>query len=575
MTQRRELGTTGRSMKSMYQYTLDTDEYLSSLKFPSNIPIYERMGRSDSQIKAILLMLELPIRSTQWFIKPCDNSSKSKEISDFIDNCLFGDYPKGISNGFDEFLKNICTMFQFGYSIFEKVFEVKDGYVKWKKFAVRPQSTIYDFLYDSVGDIKGITQTLVNQSFKQIDIGINKLLIFTHDKQQGNVEGISALRSAYKHWSIKDFLYKILNVGVERNLVGTPVLTLPENYTQNDFELAKEIVTDLRSSEFGGVTMPKDFLLEMFEGKRTLIDVLPYIEYQDRLISKSILAQFMDLGSNSGSFALSYDQSQMFLMMLEAAAKNICNIVNSHAIPELVNHNFSSDLYPKLTFKPLNSGRLVNVLKTLTDGKLVIPDEDLETWVRDMLDLPDKKVEEEIYNPMEDENDENMESEANQEKAENDIKSDDEKGSTENENIANNTTYKNRINENKTNGYSTKMSELDKILSNLNECNGIKEILLKQLHDLNEKVIKLDDSKWCTIKPRYVKQLTDCIFDYIKTVKLNEDNSDKLYIRASLKASDISSKLKNNFLNQQLNNKNNIANFDLIVNNVIKLPNRY
>jgi len=125
MTQRRELGSTGRSRRSMYQYTLDTDEYLSSLKHPSNIPIYERMGRSDSQIKAILLMLELPIRSTQWFIKPCDNSSKAKEISDFVSDCLFGDYPNGILNGFDEFLKNICTMFQFGHSIFEKVFEVR------------------------------------------------------------------------------------------------------------------------------------------------------------------------------------------------------------------------------------------------------------------------------------------------------------------------------------------------------------------------------------------------------------------------------------------------------------------
>ena len=575
MTQRRELGSTGRSRRSMYQYTLDTDEYLSSLKHPSNIPIYERMGRSDSQIKAILLMLELPIRSTQWFIKPCDNSQKAKKISDFVSDCLFGDYPNGILNGFDEFLKNICTMFQFGHSIFEKVFEVKKGKLKWKKFAVRPQSTIYDFLYDNVGDVKGITQTLVNQGFKRIDIGINKLLIFTHDKQQGNIEGISALRSAYKHWSIKDFLYKILNVGVERNLVGTPTLKLPENYTQNDFDLAKEIVTDLRSSEFGGVTMPNDFVLEMFEGKRTLIDVLPYIEYQDRLISKSILAQFMDLGSNSGSFALSYDQSQMFLMMLEAAAKNICNIVNSHAIPELVNHNFSSDLYPKLTFKPLNSGRLINVLKTLTDGKLVVPDEDLETWVRDMLDLPDKKEEEEIYNPMENSDQENMnneenESEANEEKAEEDIKSDDEKGSTENENIANNATYKNRIKDNNLNN-TKKMSENYNI--DLFKCNNIKDIMMKQLHDLSEKVIKLDTSKWCTIKPRYIKELTECIFEYMKSIKLDESNN--LYIRASLKASDVSSKLKNNFLNQQLNNKNCINEFNLIVDNVIKISNRY
>ena len=108
---------------------------------------------------------------------------------------------------------------------------------------------------------------------------------------------------------------------------------------------------------------------------------------------------------------------------------------------------------------------------------------------------------------------------------------------------------------------------------NLFKCNNIKDIMMKQLHDMNEKVIKLDTSKWCTIKPRYIKELTECIFEYMKSIKLDESNN--LYIRASLKASDVSSKLKNNFLNQQLNNKNNIGSFNLIVDNVIKISNRY
>jgi len=563
MIKRREIGTTGRSMQSMYQYTLDTDEYLSTLKHPSNIPIYERMGRSDSQIKAILLMLELPLRSTQWFIKSYDGSNEAKKISQYIEESLFGDYPNGIQGGFDEFLKNVCTMFQFGHSVFEKVFEVKNNYLKWNKFAVRPQSTIYEFLYDKVGDIRGITQELVGQGFKLVDININKLLIFSHDKQQGNFEGISAIRSAYKHWSIKDFLYKILNVGVERNLVGTPTLKLPENYTQNDFELAKEIVTDLRSSEFGGVTLPNGFDLSMFEGKRTLIDVLPYIEYQDRLISKSILAQFMDLGSSSsGSFALSYDQSQMFLLMLESSAKNICNIINSHAIPELVNHNFDSTLYPKLTFKPLNSGRLINVLKTLTDGNLVIPDTDLEEWLRDMLDLPDKKVDDNTFVPKDtNEIQSKPRDRSNQQKAEDDIISDEEKGTSENENRANNITYKDKI---KDNNLNMKLNETKDI-------EDIKDIMLKQLHDINEKVIKLDSSKWCTIKPRYKKELTESIYDYFRnsTDSIKCDDS-KLYILSSVKASNVSENLKDCFLIKYVNEDSNIiSKLDLIINDVL------
>lgn len=386
-----ELGGTGRSYAQRFQQYLGTDEYLSNLQFPYDVPIYEKMARSDGQVKAMLLMLSLPIRSTEWFIKPKDDSAEAKKIASFVEDCLFGGYGTGLSNGFDDFIKDVTTMFQFGHSIFEKVFEVKNGKYKWKKFAVRPQSTIYDIYYDNVGDVKGIEQYMIHNNWDKVYIPIEKLLIYSHDMQQGNVRGTSVLRAAYKHWTIKDFLYKIVNVGVERNFIGTPVLTLPEGYTQEDKELADEIVTTLRSSEFGGVRLPDGFILDMFEGKRTLTDVLPYIEHQDKLMSKSVVAGFMDLGSNggTGSFALSSDQSQMFLMMLDSSAKNICNTTNTHAIPEIVRYNFDSDLIPTLGFKPMNSTKVINTLKTLVDGKIVLPDDDLEGYIRSMLDLPD------------------------------------------------------------------------------------------------------------------------------------------------------------------------------------------
>lgn len=390
---RKEFGGTGRASSIARQWQLTTDEYLSDLTFPDDIEVYNKMGRSDGQIKAILLMMSLPIRATQWFVTPKDNSSKALEISNFINDCLFGGYGEGLQTGFDSFISDVTSMFQYGHSIFEKVFEYKGTNIKWKKFAVRPQSTVYDIHYDQVGDCTSIEQYLVRSNWKIIDIPIEKLLFFSHDMQQGNMRGTSVLRAAYKHWKIKDFLYKVTNVGVERNAVGTPVLTLPEGYTEDDKDLADEIVTTLRSSEFGGVRMPDGFILEMFEGKRTLVDVQPYIDHQDELISKAILAQFMNLGTGgggSGSFALSTDQSQMFLMMLDSAAKNISNIINTHAIPELVNYNFASDLYPTLTFKPMNNTKLINTLKTLIDGKMVLPDDDLEDYLRDMLGLPDK-----------------------------------------------------------------------------------------------------------------------------------------------------------------------------------------
>src|SRR4030042_6092423 len=397
----KEIGHIGRSSSSLFQYNLATDEYLQTLTWPYNITIYNKMLRSDAQIKAMLLMLELPIRSTQWYVEPFDKSRKAKKAAEFIEQSLMEGPPNGMSVHWDDLLRNICSMFPFGHSVFEKVYKVdKDGYLKWKKFAPRPQATIYDFKYDDNGGPKGITQTLYNKGFAQVEIPIDKLLIFSHRADNGDIRGTSALRAVYKHWIIKDFLYKIINIGIERNHVGTPTIKLPPGATDDDIEKAIKIVNSLRSSDLGGVTIPDGFLLELFEGKRNMVDIMPYLQHQDLMIVRSILAQFINLGTtDTGSFALSKDQSDMFLMMLNSEAKYIASVFNSYAIPSLIKYNFDTDLYPYLCFKPLGGyvNKLFGTLKLLTDGGLVIPDKGIEEWLRDMLELPEKSDIEDIY----------------------------------------------------------------------------------------------------------------------------------------------------------------------------------
>lgn len=555
----RELGGTGRSRSQSFQIPLDTDEYLAALKFPNDIEIYEKMARSDAQVKAILLMLSLPIRATQWFIRPKDDSKKAQKIADFIEESLMGEYGAGLQLGFDEFIKDVTTMFQFGHSIFEKVFEVRKGQIKWKKFAVRPQSTVYDIYYDTVGDVTGIDQYLIKSNWETVFIPIDKMLIFSHDMQQGNIRGISVLRAAYKHWKIKDFLLKIVNVGVERNLVGTPTLVLPENYTQEDKELADEIVTTLRSHEYGGVRLPFGFELSMFEGKRTLMDVHPYIEYQDQSIAKSILAQFMNLGSGSssvGSFALSSDQSELFLMMLDSAAKNICNIVNTHAIPELVRYNFNSDLYPELSFKPMNSTKLINALKTLVDGKMVLPDDDLEGYIRDMLDLPEA-------NPIQSREEAIEQFKIGQQAKLNPAsnsasnggtmtKDGTEKSKNPIDNNSKQATYKNKINNDNIN---KKMSEQDVIdFKNIStdSMESLKTLINKQLIKLNEKALSMDINNLSSIKVQYKGELTKFVNQVIKDeLNLCEDNI-KFTAKSNIISNDISEKVKSVFLNEYI-----------------------
>lgn len=539
----RELGATGRGRSQIF--SINEDEYLSELSFPSDIDVYDKMGRSDSQIGAILLMLSLPIRATQWFIQPKDKSSKAQEIADYVNDCLFGEYGIGLNNGFNEFIKDITTMFQYGHSVFEKVFEVKKGKYKWKKFAIRPQSTIYDIYYDSVGDLEGIDQYKIKENWQTVYIPVTKLLFFSHDMQNGNVRGTSVLRRAYKHWKIKDFLYKITNIGIERNAVGTPVLTLPEGYTEEDKDLADEIVTSLRSSEFGGIRMPDGFILDLFEGKRTLADTLPYINHQDESIARSILAQFMNLGgasSGGGSFALSSDQSEMFLMMLDSSAKNIANVINTHAIPELVNYNFASDLYPKLSFKSMNSTKLINALKTLLDGKLVLPDDDLEGFVRDMLDLPTAnpvKSREEMQEQFEQKQLNGPSDNSLNNNSSNNNSNIKEKSKNPIDNNSKQSTYKEKIKKDNIN----KLSE--------EELCKLKQIISRQLVALSEKAENMDINSISNIKIQYKGELSKLMGNIITLDENSILNTPKINIMCN----DMAEQVKSTFLKKFIDNK--------------------
>ncbi len=389
----KEMGGVGQSQSSLFN-TLIQDEYLIELKWPRSIDIYDKMRKSDAQAQAMLLVMELPLRSTKWYIKPFSDEAKDIEIAETIEENLFAGPPNGMTIHWDDFLRVALTMLPFGHAVFEKVFELKNGYLKWRKLAQRPQRTIYDFIYDEQGGPEAVRHLKIKgPSYEFVDIPIEKLLVFSYRQEAGDLKGQSILRSAYKHWKIKDFLYQITNVGIERNYVGTPTISLPEQYSHEDYEKAKRLVEELRSDEKSGAVIPSGFILDIFEGKRGFADALPYIEHHDVMMVRSILAQFINLGSKEvGSYALSSDQSDMFLMCLNATAEYIKNTINSYAIPQLVEYNWQVQGYPTINFEPIGkeSQKLIDILNSLVAGKLIVPDNNIEEWLRNMLDLPEK-----------------------------------------------------------------------------------------------------------------------------------------------------------------------------------------
>lgn len=388
-----EVGFTGTKIFA----GLPMDEYNRDLSFPYSTKIYDQMRRSDGQIAAVLMAMKLPIRSTKWYIEPdkdAKDSDLAEQIADFIKDNLMG----GMKYSWDDHLREALLMLDFGFSVFEKVYR----YDTWNgrpvvlmdKYAPRVASSIWRFPQDEDYNIIMVQQ--INYMTGQIvDIPLDKCRVYTYNREGDNIVGISVLRPAYKHWYIKDALYSVMSVGIEKALIGTPYGKLPPGTSENDRDSVLALLTAVRVAEEAGFTIPKDVEVDILEGKKSPMDAMPFIEHHDTLIARSVLAQFINLGTMSsasgGAYALGQTMADMFVMGLEAVANYIQNEVQ-HDIEDLVKWNFGEDApVPKLKHKDISFRDMTQVAQALNylgSGNLLTPDEDMENYIREMFGIP-------------------------------------------------------------------------------------------------------------------------------------------------------------------------------------------
>lgn len=388
-----EIGYTGSRIFS----GLPMEEYNPELSFPQSTRVYDKMRRSDGQIAAVLTAMKLPIISTKWYVAPCedaDDEELAQEIADFISDNLFG----GMKYSWSEHLREALLMLDFGFSVFEKVYRYDEwngrSVIMLDKYAPRVAPSIWRFPQDENYQIAAVEQ--INYLTGEIKtIPIERCRIYTYQREGDNIVGISVLRPAYKHWYIKDSLYKIVSVGIEKNLVGTPYAKVPKGTSEKERKEILSVLSAIRAAEEAGFTIPENIIIEMLESSRNAVDALPFIEHHDTQIARSVLAQFINLGTLSsasgGSYALGNTMVDMFCMGLESIANYIQQEVQKD-IEELVAWNFGPDApMPSLQHKDISfkdMDQVAQALYWLGAGKLVTTDESLEDYIRDLFGIP-------------------------------------------------------------------------------------------------------------------------------------------------------------------------------------------
>jgi hypothetical protein len=367
-------------------------EYNRDLRGIEGLRHYDQMRRSDGTVRSTLRLVKTPVLAARWFIEPYLKEGKEeprkvdKTAADFVYSALFEE----MSISWSQVLIEALLMADFGYYMFEKVWEnrVVDGKFRTvlKKLAPRHPMDVKDWKFDANGGPAGVWM-YGDTGLPQDDyfIPISKLLIFTFDRECGNIEGISVLRSAYKHWYYKEQLYKIDAIQKERHGIGVPIIKLPVGFSKKDMAVAQQLGRNLRTNERAHVVLPPlwDIVFAKLEGH--VVDAIKSIDHHNREIEKNILGSFIEGGAK--------DEDQvMFLKATRFIADIVCEVFNLYVIPQLIDFNFSRAKYPKLHARRIGEQadwRTISfAIRNLIGAGVLVPDDRLERHIRSEMDLP-------------------------------------------------------------------------------------------------------------------------------------------------------------------------------------------
>lgn len=385
-------GEIGSSSPSPYTGELNK-EYNAALMGLKGLETWQKMRFSDGTIAGQLLLIKTPVNAGRWFMRAGSDKKKDKNIAEFTWKALT-EYQ---SITWTQIKQEAMLACDFGYAMMEKVWEerVIDGktYTILKKLAPRSPLDVKKWKFDDNGGPKSVVMYVRQggeHSFgmQEVEIPIEKLVVFTYNKEFNNITGRSVMRPMYKHWYFKDQLYKIDAIQKERHGIGIPVIKLPINHTERDVVSAETLGKNLRTNERAHVVLPYGWELEFAELRGQPVDALKSIETHDKAIRESILAGFLDAKSNTKEEDLG-----LFLKATRFLADSICDAFNMYLIPELVRYNFGTvkDL-PKLTVRQIGEqGDLRTIsfaLRNAVGAGIIRPDDVLEAHVRELFDLP-------------------------------------------------------------------------------------------------------------------------------------------------------------------------------------------
>lgn len=295
-----------------------------------------------------------------------------------------------------ESLEEVVSAYDYGFSISEKVFEIKEDGKACLKFLKTRHPVTWLLHTDTQGNITRYEQRGPEGS---IDLQAENLIHYKVNNRFGNPYGRSDLRSAWEAWFIKKEIIKYYAIFLEKAASPTPVARYDKNLPQAAVDDIFLAIKKLQTKT--ALAIPKDIELEFLESGNQGEVYIKGINLFNMFIGRALLVPdllgFQGSETSGGSYSLGKDQMNVFFRHINRRRTQIEDIVNKHIIKPLVYYNYGYlENCPRFKLKPMNDEEAVELSKLWLEavkGHVYKPNEEEINHFRGLCKFPEGDVE--------------------------------------------------------------------------------------------------------------------------------------------------------------------------------------
>lgn len=332
---------------------------------PGTINDRRKMLDVDGKAMTLQKVLSLPIQSASHSIQ---RGQAKQSVADAVEEMLFQPANNGgMTTSMRGVVAQMCMAIVDTKSYHEKVFTERDGRIVYDKLAWRPPATCTVQRDPQTAAFRGFRQMPIRlEATDEVVIPSHRAFVYIHGTDRDPLNGKSDLEITHWCYQTKQKLRFLWYQFLEGQSLPK---TIVRARSQAVATAAAKKLVGLRQGGLVGIT--DDISTDVLESSGKGADQFKAaMQWLDAEASGSVLAGFTDLGAAAaagiGSFALSKDQTDFFLMSEQAKSREMEDHINQFLIPDLVQYNFGpKEKVPEFKFGPISQDDAASAISLL------------------------------------------------------------------------------------------------------------------------------------------------------------------------------------------------------------------